>query len=127
MGTLFGHKTKYKYRCEACGATGCKLWREHGVYSRVILKCAPCAAKEQGRDISTMDEQGMRLTPEYDWAGDQRSDQIGWYVPAVIYLPDLEHNTIAFCTPNTEDQQSSYENWQKLPTFPDWYNPEVKP
>jgi hypothetical protein len=102
------------YKCEACGTTGCKLWREHGVYSRVILKCAPCAAKEQKRDISTIDADGMRLTPEYDWAGDRRSDQIGWYVPAVQF----KGQDGVYCTPNTEDQDDSYEVWRKLPTLP---------
>jgi len=43
--------------------------------------CAECAAKNQKIDISTMDENGMRLV-EFG-----RTDQIGWYIAAI---PDEE-------------------------------------
>jgi hypothetical protein len=101
-----------KYKCGACGASGCKLWREYGTYSAIILRCAPCAAKEQKRDISSIDENGMRLTPEYDWAGDRRSDQIGWYIPAVMTEEGDGYWGYTSVPPD------SVEAWRKLPTLP---------
>ena len=105
-----------KYKCNGCGAKGCKLWREYQTFSPRLL-CAPCAGKDQGRDVSSMDENGMRLTPEYDWAGDRRSDQIGWYIPAV---PTPEKDGFWGYTSVPED---GVEAWRKLPTFPKGYKP----
>jgi hypothetical protein len=104
-----------KYKCGICGVTGCKLWREYGM-TRPYLACAPCAAKAGKRDISTIDENGMRETPEYSWAvpGDPsyRSDQIGWYVPAI----QTEEGDYWGATSTPMD---AYEKWQKLPTLPE--------
>jgi len=106
---------KDEYKCGICGVTGCKLWREYGMM-RVYLACAPCAAKAGKRDISTIDALGMRETPEYSWAvpGDPsyRSDQIGWYVPAV---PADDQGSMWGATSTPMD---AYERWQKLPTLP---------
>lgn len=72
------------YVCSVCGARGCKLWRQYQTFAEHIeLLCCDCAGKDQERDVSSMNEEGMRLTPEYSWSRDQRSDQIGWLVPAV--------------------------------------------
>lgn len=98
-----------------CGAGGCKLWREYGV-TRLYLACAPCAGKEGSRDISTIDKDGMRETPEYSWAkpGDPsyRSDQIGWYVPAI----QTEEGDYWGATSSPVE---AYETWRKLPTLPE--------
>jgi hypothetical protein len=104
------------YKCGTCGAKDCKLWREHGIYSRVILKCAPCAAEYGKRDISSIDGNGTRLTPEYDWAGDKRSDQIGWYVPAVPTDDEFEAYWGITSTP-----LDAYQKWQLFPTLPKGY------
>jgi hypothetical protein len=100
-----------KYECGICGATGCKLWREYGTM-RVYLACAPCAAKAGGRDISTIDALGMREAPEYVWMKGERTDQIGWYVPAI---PADDEGSMwgATSTP-----MEAYERWQMLPTLP---------
>lgn len=111
---------KIKYECCECHAKGCKLWREYGVYSRIILRCCVCAAKNQKRDISTIDAQGMRETPEYEWhrPGD-RSDQIGWYVPAV-QTGDGDFWGA------TSTPMDAYTYWQNLPTFPEGYEAQSR-
>lgn len=73
--------TPSEYRCGNCGATGVKLWREYQTFSPQLL-CADCAAADQHKDISDIGAGGKRT----DELG-QRTDQIGWYVPAV---PDEE-------------------------------------
>lgn len=100
-----------KYKCGICGVSGCKLWREYGMM-RPYLACAPCAAQAGNRDISSIDENGMRLMPEYDWGKGERTDQIGWYVPAV--QTDEGDYWGATSTP-----MDAYEKWQKLPTLPE--------
>lgn len=66
-------------KCAKCGATGCKLWREYQTFDPRLL-CVDCAGLDQDKDVSQMDEFGTRpctYNPE------RRTDQIGWYVPAV--------------------------------------------
>ena len=65
------------YVCAQCGASGCKLWREYQTFSPTLL-CAACAAKSEGKDITDIDAEGKRSGKFGD-----RTDQIGWYVPAV--------------------------------------------
>lgn len=96
------------YKCSKCGATGCKLWRE---YQTLIfyqsLVCARCAAKEQDKDISTIDSDGLR--EESDGG---RTDQIGSRFPAV---PTIEgYNFWGYFEVPVE----GCKWWAKLPTFP---------
>lgn len=102
-----------KYKCSACGAKNCKLWREYQTFSPQLF-CAPCAGKNQKRDISTMDADGRRLTPEYEWAHGQRSDQIGWLVPAVT---DEDGDFWGY----TSVPSDRIAWWKSLPTFPKGY------
>ncbi len=76
---LSGIKLPYDYKCSKCGATGCKLWREFfNTYADDIdLYCVDCAAKDQNRDVSDMNSEGLRM----DVLGE--TDQIGLLVPAV--------------------------------------------
>lgn len=104
-------ETPKGYKCGRCGAAGCKLWREYQTFHPQVL-CAPCAAADQKRDISTMDANGMRLTPEYEWAGDSRSDQIGWYVPAI---PDEER--VGYWG-YTSVPDAAIAWWKALPSLP---------
>lgn len=63
------------YICGDCGAEGIKLWREYNTcadYTRLL--CASCACADQGKP-DDVDASGYR--------GRRRSDQIGWFVPAV--------------------------------------------
>lgn len=72
------------YVCADCGAAGCKLWREYQTFlEHQVLRCVACAGKNQERDVSSMDASGRRFAPEYAFVRDQRTDQIGWLVPAV--------------------------------------------
>ena len=75
-------KVPSAYCCAGCGATGVKLWREYQTVQPQLL-CANCAATNQNRNISDMDSDGKYIDSEMGY----RSDQIGWYVPAV---PDKE-------------------------------------
>jgi len=56
---------------------GRKLWREHSTGDPKLL-CANCASIDQGKNIGSMDDDGKRLIEH-----GQRTDQIGWYMPAV--------------------------------------------
>jgi hypothetical protein len=81
IGTVLYTATKIPdgYKCDGCGASGVKLWREYGNFAdETRLLCASCAAKDQNEDISTINEEGMITT---DYGGE--TDQIGWYVPAI--------------------------------------------
>lgn len=66
------------YSCGACKESGVKLWRMSASF-RTELKCVACACEWEGVDLSTVDRDGT--VPCRDWRG--RSDQIGYYVPAV--------------------------------------------
>lgn len=119
--SLFKKNYTRDYKCVTCGVTGCKMWRDYGEFFRVTLKCAPCVAKDQKRDISTIDDKGTRLTPEYDWAdGNHRSNEIGWWVPAIQIFGEPR----AYLVGNTEElRQESIEAWWALPTLPKGYKP----
>ena len=74
-------KTPEDYKCEECGATGVKLWREYQTIATfVTLRCAKCAGKHSNVDVSRMDEQGS--IPSDVLPGD-KTDNIGWLVPAI--------------------------------------------
>ena len=94
------------YKCAECGATGCKLWREYQTVSPKLL-CANCAAKDQKKDISDIDTEGRR----HNTAGG-RTDQIGWYVPAV---PVEEGDGF---WGYTSVPQAGCDWWKDLPTLP---------
>lgn len=103
------------YKCNACKVHGVKLWREYQTFSPQLL-CAECAIKDQTTGSTTIsklaakgtivvDADGMHL----DEYGD-RSDQIGWYVPAV---PDEEG--VGYWG-YTSVPQAGVEWWKQLPT-----------
>lgn len=101
------------YVCDGCGASGCKLWRDYQTFlDHQKLKCARCAAQEQERPITDIDADGMRSMTEYDWAGDRKTDQIGWLVPAVT---TTEGDTFWGYTSCPEDR---IKWWRALPTLP---------
>jgi len=64
------------YKCDHCGARCCKLWREYQTIGTKLL-CCRCAAVGTGRSIDEIDEHGTIATKH------GRTDQIGWWVPAV--------------------------------------------
>lgn len=101
-------ETPPSYTCGTCHAQGVKLWRDFQAFlSNQSLRCAPCAAAEQGKDISTIDADGLR---ESAFGG--RTDQIGWLVPAV---PTVENN--AFWG-YTSVPAEGVAWWRRLPTLP---------
>lgn len=100
--------TPPNYRCGTCGATGCKLWRDYQTFlEHQTLLCARCAAEEQEKDISDIDECGQI---ESDLVG--RTDQIGWRIPAV---PTEENDTFWGYTSVPEE---GCQWWDRLPTLP---------
>jgi hypothetical protein len=102
------------YVCDDCGASGCKLWRDYQTFlDRQRLRCAPCAAKNQDKPIIDIDDDGFRTLFEYDWGHEHnRSDQIGWLVPAVT---TAEGDTFWGYTSCPEDR---IRWWRALPTLP---------
>ena len=62
-----------------CPAAGVKLWRTYQSFHPRLL-CARCAAADQDKDISDIDADGLRSRALAELG---RTDQIGWYVPAV--------------------------------------------
>jgi hypothetical protein len=98
-------KTPRRYRCDTCGAKGCKLWREYqtmACYTELV--CCDCAGKSQEKDVSEIDADGYRPT-EYG-----RTDQIGWRIPAV---PTEEGDTFWGYSSVPDD---GVKWWRALPT-----------
>jgi hypothetical protein len=72
-------KVPEAYKCSSCRVHGCKLWRQYQTFlSHIKLHCVDCAGKEEGKDVSDVDEKG-RIHDE----SVGRTDSIGWLVPAV--------------------------------------------
>ena len=92
------------YQCNECGISGVKLWREYQTVDPQLL-CCVCAAKDQNKNIDDIDEGGCYTTKD-----DSRSDQIGWYVPAV---PDEEGQGFWGYTSVPND---GVKWWKELPT-----------
>lgn len=83
-----------EYRCCECGAWGCKLWRPFQDSVPELL-CVDCAGKHEGKNVSDLDDMGRRLA-----ADGNRTDQIGFYVPAAP-----ENRRKWWCTlPNRPDR-----------------------
>jgi hypothetical protein len=96
------------YRCSRCGASGCKLWRDYSTFlNHLELYCAPCAARDQGKDVSDIDAGGRRASDLGD-----RTDQIGCLVPAV---PTEDGSTFWGYTAVPDDR---VRWWRALPTLP---------
>ncbi len=68
------------YKCDGCGATEVKLWREYQTFAdHTKLLCVDCAGKDQKKDTSNVDDKGFRTDQRFGY----KTDQIGWYMPAV--------------------------------------------
>ncbi len=95
------------YKCGTCGTTGCKLWRRYQTFlDGQTLECCDCAAKSQEEDVSDIDDNGMYTCKSVG----QRSDAIGWRVPAV---PDEGCETYWGYTSVPE---AGVNWWRRLPT-----------
>lgn len=86
--------------CSRCGATGCKLWREYQSFTLGLL-CARCLP-----GAPEFDDDGLRPSDH----GGERTDQAGWYVPA---LSDGDGGYWGYTSCPPED----YERWRALPTY----------
>ena len=94
-------------KCAVCGVQGCKLWREYQTFSPRIL-CAVHAAADQEKDISTLDDDGRRVSDVHPRF---RTDQIGWYVPCV---PADDDGFWGY----TSVPDAAIEKWRTLPSLP---------
>lgn len=102
-------ETPSNYVCSECGASGVKLWREYQTFlNHQTLRCAPCAAKIEHKNISDIDAYGRRTIDQFGG----RTDTIGWYVPAV---PTEENDSFWGYTSVPE---AGCDWWAKLPTLP---------
>lgn len=93
------------YVCEGCQAQGVKLWFLYGTHDikKQRFLCATCAAQDQARDISSMDENGV-----YDGQHGP-TNTIGWFVPAI----PLEEN-IGYW-PQGSRPEEGLRWWEGLP------------
>lgn len=106
IGVYLNRGVPPSYKCEACGITGCKLWRIFQS-SPPDLRCAPCAAEIDREDsIIGIDANGQHQT---DFGN---TDQIGMYVPAI---PTEDGSTY---WGYASFPQLGCEWWKKLPTLP---------
>ncbi len=111
-------KTPKSYRCGTCGAYGCKLWREYQTFLEYqTLVCCDCAGKEQKKDVSKIDPNGLVPWSMGKYADGteavQWTDQIGWRIPAI---PTEEGDTY---WGYTSVPQAGVVWWRRLPTRPD--------
>lgn len=88
------------YTCTKCGRSNCKLWRE--IYSCSPLYCVRCIDNPQ---VNTIGEDGTFKTGY----GEERSDQIGYFVPAVP-SEDLQDY---YCYGSVPEDRIKW--WQDLP------------
>lgn len=98
------------YKCSKCAAHGCKLWRQYQtVADQADLLCGECALHDQKKQ-GPLDRFGCRPCDVVDG---QRTDQIGWLVPAV---PTKEGDTFwgYMSTP-----ERGVRWWLTLPTSPE--------
>ena len=104
-----------KYRCEKCGATGYKLWREYQTFHPTLL-CARCAAKSQKKSIRGIDQDGTMPSRPFGRPVKgmkyERTDQIGWFIPAV------PSETGDGYWGYTSIPNAGVDWWRELPTLP---------
>lgn len=106
-------ETPPNYKCGKCGATRCKLWREYQTFlEHQSLRCAKCAAKDEKKDISDIDAYGRYSLDPKKRPG-QKTDQIGWYMPAV---PTEENDTFWGYTSVLEAGCKWWDNLSTLPS-----------
>jgi hypothetical protein len=102
------------YACHRCGEIGVKLWREAQTFD-IRLTCVNClevitAGGDYAFDVADIAEDGTR-TGKYG-----QTDQIGWWLPAVVvqeHLPDLVFWGY------TSSTEADYAMWAALPLFPE--------
>lgn len=87
-------ETPADYKCQDCGAAGVKLWRPYQTFS-IWLRCVQCTHKVAKSNIDSFDL--------------SKSDQIGWFVPAV---PDGHGNYWGY----TSVPDDGVAWWKGLPT-----------
>lgn len=69
--------TPSHYKCQKCGASGVKLWRDVGPFEPIALSCCQCTAIKENKNIDDIDQSGLHTI--FD---DFKSDTIGSCVPA---------------------------------------------
>ena len=130
------------YKCGKCGATNCKLWRDYQTFlEHQSLLCLNCACQEQNKVRTPTEDDRSLYTDEVHhwyrtatsqhgwWHGydpkkgppsdaietkneRERTDQIGWRVPAV---PTEENDSY---WGYTSVPQAGCDWWYRLPTLP---------
>ena len=90
------------YKCDKCGATNCKLWRDYQIAFTDLL-CCDCAARSEGEDIGTIQDDGSHQ------ADGRKTDQIGWCVPCIPTESGLGFHVYGAIPP------AAYNWWRRLP------------
>lgn len=99
------------YRCVTCDAHGVKLWRQYQSVDPE-LRCAACACCNQNK-VDDVDEAGTRSSATAHPRDNCRTDQIGWYVPAV---PDPSLAPTRAWWGYTSVPPEGVRWWKSLPT-----------
>lgn len=100
------------YECGRCHVAGVKLWREYSTF-QLYLRCARCACLVQGMPFD-VDDAGTRPGRWESGFDTPRTDQIGYYVPAVPDLDDSGYWGYTSCP------AEHYNAWVALPTQRPW-------
>lgn len=97
------------YKCDKCGATGVKLWRESYTFAdETSLYCFRCAGENQGKDVSSINAEGMIPTSH-----GHVTDQIGWLLCAI----PVEGRDTYWGYTSVPDEGVAW--WKKLPNAMD--------
>lgn len=100
------------YSCHLCHAVGVKLWRRYQTFlENQRLLCVACCGAEAAVDVSTVDKDGRRPSDTFP-GSKQRTDQIGWWIPAV---PTIEGDTFWGYSSAPDDRVAW---WRALPLEP---------
>lgn len=110
------HTGQGAYECGRCHVSGVKLWREYSTF-KLYLRCARCACLVQGV-VFDVDAEGTRPGSWASGLTDPRTDQIGWYVPAVRDPDGDGYWGYTSCP------REHYALWAAMPTQRPW--PEAK-
>ena len=80
-------------------------WRRHSVpsaeeYRSRMLLTYPFIPEVLGLILDRVPARGENKSREYEYAGSNSADKVGWYYPNIFYLKIRHHNQISFLSIN---------------------------
>lgn len=107
------------YACHRCGEVGVKLWREAQTFD-VKLTCVNCLEVIEAGGTYAFDVADIAADGTHPGSRGQQTDQIGWWLPAVVVQADLPDLVFWGYTSSTAED---YWIWSALPLHPE---PEIE-